>query len=72
MELSTHICARFRTKAMVDRGDHLVRTPEALAFPYCWCTRTLTDIGPDQELVTLSRCRSSRRSCFKPVPSIKA
>lgn len=63
------ICARFRTKAMVDRSDRLVRTREALEFPYCWCTRTLTDIGPDEDLVTLRRCHGAQRPCFERVAS---
>lgn len=57
------VCARFRTKAMVDKGDQLVTTAAALEFPYCWCTRTLTDIGPDEGLVTLDRCRNRERGC---------
>ena len=61
------VCAHFRTKEMVHRGEQLVRTPETVSFPYCWCTRTLTDLGPDEGLVCLNRCQSSRRSCFKSI-----
>lgn len=68
MESAVDVCARFRTKAMVHKGEYLVRSPETLAFPYCWCTRTSSDIGPDQGLVTLSRCRNRARACFEPLP----
>lgn len=67
MDRVNRVCGRFRTKAMVHGGTALVRTQEALEFPYCWCTRTLTDLGPDGFLVALPHCCNSGRSCFESV-----
>lgn len=68
MDSVANICVRFRTKAMVVRGEQIVRTPESLEFPYCWCTKTLTDLGPDEGLVALPRCLNTQRSCYEPIP----
>lgn len=65
MDPAARVCDRFRTKAMVDGGEVLVRTQKALTFPYCWCTRTLTDLGPDGGVVALERCLDPHRGCFE-------
>ncbi|HKJ90371.1 MAG TPA: hypothetical protein VJ960_04520 [Oceanipulchritudo sp.] len=67
MDAPESVCGRFRTKAMVHGGTTLVRTRKTLEFPYCWCTRTLTDLGPDGFLVDLAKCSDAGRPCFESV-----
>jgi hypothetical protein len=35
------------------------------AFSHCWCNKTMTEIGVDDNLVSFSRCSSAERTCYQ-------
>ncbi len=32
-----------------------------------WCLKTMTQFGPDDDMVDASECRQTGRSCFEPI-----
>jgi len=40
------------------------KNEESARSPYCWCTATLTETGPDDQPVGLQVC-TRKRSCFE-------
>ncbi len=68
MNLPHQPCKFFRTKRMYDAQrlpDKSVELDEALAFPFCWCNKTTTEIGPDDALAGLKLCCNPDRSCYR-------
>lgn len=63
------ICRHFRTKRMFvhqEDGTPVVeRTEQALKFPYCWCVKSGSDLGPDGQLAHRQACSQSTRVCFR-------
>ena len=64
----SQICRHFRTKKMFipELADE-VFARENGAFTdssHCWCLRTLTETGPDDQQVGIQICNPSRR-CFE-------
>ncbi len=63
-------CRNFRTKSMYVpalAGEKVneIGAPESLArSSHCWCNCTLTETGPDDQVVGPDRCNPSR-SCFE-------
>jgi hypothetical protein len=35
------------------------------SFSHCWCNKTLTEIGMDDDLVTFTKCSTPERRCYK-------
>jgi len=33
--------------------------------PHCWCNRTMTEVGEDDELVGVRACSDPARRCYK-------
>ncbi len=33
----------------------------------CWCVKTMTNFGPDDDMVGWLDCRDSGRSCYEPL-----
>jgi hypothetical protein len=65
-----HLCKHFRTKKMyIPAQAHEVfaaaegRT-DADPCGHCWCNRTLSEVGGDDQLAGLEVCNPSR-SCFE-------
>lgn len=64
-ENSVPVCKRLRSRAFYladpDEAEHLEFAPESS----CWCSRTLTVLGPDDIFSSLEMCRPGR-ACFEP------
>ena len=41
--------------------------PDAGCFNHCWCNRTMTEVGLDDDLVTPGGCSSATRSCYEAI-----
>jgi hypothetical protein len=64
--LADLLCRHFRTKAMFTREageDRLEVTETTVHFPYCWCARSATELGPDDGLADAYACSRPERSC---------
>ena len=61
------ICRHYRTKSMYTAGPDAdptrLRTDN---LAHCWCLKTLTQFGPDQDPVDHADCVAGRR-CFEPL-----
>lgn len=69
-ENHTQICKFYRTKAMYAReqGQDVLKTHfEAVNFPFCFCSKTQSELGVDNDLVTLQSCSATSRSCYQPM-----
>ena len=63
--LESPFCAHLRSKKWYFRtGPPLVEGDILDASNHCWCNRTWTALGPDNEPADPSECRSAR-SCFE-------
>lgn len=62
-------CRFFRNKSMCVSGlsaeteDH----EESAAAAYCWCNRTMNEIGEDDRLVSSTACADPQRPCYRPL-----
>ena len=61
-------CKNLRTKNMfipaLEHESLNGKNEESARSPYCWCTATLTETGPDDQPVGLQVC-TRKRSCFE-------
>jgi hypothetical protein len=60
-------CRNLRTKKMYIPAlahEALTHDTESVGSPHCWCTCTLTEVGPDDQPVGVQVCTNSRR-CFE-------
>lgn len=61
-------CKNLRTKAMyipaLAQNAFEGQDQEPSHSPHCWCTCTLTEVGPDDRPVGVQMCTGSR-SCFE-------
>jgi hypothetical protein len=66
--MNPNFCKYLRTKKMyISAQEHEVFSAsgeELNNIGHCWCNRTLTEIGPDDRLVSAPNCNRSR-SCFQ-------
>jgi hypothetical protein len=62
-------CRFFRSKTMFVSAERVEGTDdeESAAAAYCWCNRTMTEIGQDDRLVGLRACSDPERRCHKVV-----
>ena len=37
------------------------------SFSHCWCNRTMTEVGGDDNLVSFRGCSSAMRPCYQPL-----
>jgi hypothetical protein len=63
-----HLCKNLRTKSMLvpALADQPLAPPgeEANQAGHCWCNRTLTEVGPDEQPVGPQVCTAAR-PCFE-------
>jgi hypothetical protein len=64
-----HICRHFRTKKLyVPALTHEVYEAKGDEMDHCcghcWCNRTLSEVGADDQLADLRSC-NPQRSCFE-------
>lgn len=67
---TTQICKFFRTKAMYahEQGRDVLKTHfDAVNFPFCFCSKTQSELGADDDLVTRQSCTAATRSCYQPM-----
>jgi len=60
------LCKNLRTKKMyIPALAHEVAGEDTEDHsPHCWCTCTLTEVGPDDQPVGVQVCKE-KRSCFQ-------
>ncbi len=65
---SSNICKNLRTKKMyipAQADDVFMETSEGFRDAgHCWCNCTLTEVGPDDQPVSVQNCGPSR-PCFE-------
>jgi hypothetical protein len=62
-------CRHFRNKKMfisTQAASALSLDFDPNASAYCWCNKTMTEIGTDDELVNLCACADACRACYEP------
>ena len=62
-----HVCACLRSKKMyvpAQEDEVFADADEPARAGHCWCNRTLSEIGPDDNLAGVEAC-SPARSCFE-------
>ena len=37
------------------------------SFSHCWCNRTMTEVGEDDNLVSFRGCSAEVRRCYQPL-----
>ncbi|HEY0944349.1 MAG TPA: hypothetical protein VGD81_03750 [Opitutaceae bacterium] len=59
-------CRYFRTKRMYLPPSDMLDpySPELAAPAYCWCNKTLTELGADEELAGEVACCRPGRPCY--------
>ena len=60
-------CRYLRTKKMyvsVQESAAFSEKFDPNSFSHCWCNRTMTEIGADDNLVSYGRCVSAERRCY--------
>lgn len=62
-------CRSLRSNGMYLYSDEssLDSSHEQYSSSACWCLRTMTNFGPDDDMVGWLDCRDSARSCYEPV-----
>jgi len=66
--LATRICRYYRTKAMFSResGPSPVLVNErTIRFPYGWCAKSSSEIGPDDFVADADACADCERGCHQ-------
>ncbi len=61
-------CRYFRNKKMfipTQADSALELDPAEPVVTQCWCNRTLSELGHDERLATLTACSDPRRGCFQ-------
>jgi len=61
-------CRYFRNKKMYIPAQEENAFSEKFdpnAFSHCWCNKTMTEVGADDNLVTFRTCSSRERRCYK-------
>jgi hypothetical protein len=61
-------CRYFRNKEMYVPDQEEAAFSDKFdpgAFSHCWCNKTMTEIGADDNLVSFSRCSSAERTCYQ-------
>ena len=61
-------CKYFRNKKMYvpdQEGTAFSAKFDPNAFSHCWCNKTMTEVGVDDNLVTFRNCCSAERICYK-------
>ena len=62
------LCKHLRTKSMfipaLAQAQTETENAQADCSSHCWCNRTLTETGPDDQPVGTERCTPTR-ACFK-------
>lgn len=63
--MSEEICRYLRTKKMYvpAQASEALLMKEGESEPHCWCNRTMTETGPDDQPVNRRDC-AHHRSCF--------
>ena len=49
----------------VQEGAALSDKFDPNSFSHCWCNRTMTEVGEDDQLVSFRGCSSQLRPCYK-------
>lgn len=60
-------CRYFRARSMFVPGQEtlVAPDPELITSNYCWCLRTMAEVGIDDDLVSLELCSCGSRSCYR-------
>jgi hypothetical protein len=64
-EVRTRTCPQLRWKSMFFATGEEAGLPEN-HDGFCWCTRTMTCLGPDGKVANQESC-SSERGCFEQI-----
>lgn len=67
--MNAEICRHLRNKVMYVPGreaTNFADESESPAASYCWCNKTMTEIGTDNRLVSPEGCSSPERTCYQP------
>ena len=62
------VCRFLRNKKMYVPGQQLVafdEAPDPNGIIHCWCNRTMSDLGVDDELVSFEDCSEPTRICYE-------
>ena len=61
-------CRHLRSNGMYLYSDGTQdETRESYSSSACWCIKTMTNLGPDDDFVGWLDCRDSHRSCYVPL-----
>ncbi len=63
------LCRHFRSRNMFVPGGDKQSLPEDVASivsHYCWCNKTMTEVGEDDRLVEREDCAREARICYRP------
>lgn len=64
--MNAEVCRHLRNKVMYvpgrEKDDFDAESPAA---NYCWCNKTMNEIGQDDGLVGIEKCSSPERACYR-------
>lgn len=66
--MPSQACKHLRTKKMYipeEAEEALLDSGQPDEPPHCWCNKTMTEVGLDDEPVYLKACSSTTRSCYQ-------
>jgi hypothetical protein len=69
--MDTPVCRHLRTKTLYTPAQAAeteeCATVEAATARHCWCNKTMTPVGLDDQRVNVEACADPKRPCYRPV-----
>lgn len=67
--MNTPVCRHLRTKTLYVPGQMNEAEPDAIeagSARHCWCNKTMTPVGLDDQRVNVEACADPQRPCYRP------